>query len=231
MATQKWTNTAAIDSTVAEAETVAASSTSSSTNPGSLMLQPQSITMLDPWAFSLEDHVLDLGLDTRQGAMPVLCVISEAWTSPHHSETQQIVQCLRSTLKRQSEQQQGTPTIPTTSAVHSYYAKNSVHQSFSDAEAWFPSWVARRVYNRGRKEERHATVRAVAKAWKEVAVKKVTRTTVHPNSLQLEENDDSENNEESVLVPFEIPILQDNETGELKPQALVATAATSSLSS
>ena len=69
--------------------------------------------------------------------------------------------------------------------IHSYVAEHSLHQSFSDSEAWFPSPIAKRVYNRGKKEARHATIRGVVDAWGKMLAGKTT----------IVEND-------SVLKPF-----------------------------
>jgi platelet-activating factor acetylhydrolase len=115
-------------------------------------LQPTSLTVLDSWAFALQEQVVQEGLKKRLGndELPFLSIISEGWTT--NPETQQIVEFLQNSLSDHVK-------------IHSFVAQHSVHQSFSDSEAWFPSPVAKRVYNRGKKEPRHETIRGVVKAW------------------------------------------------------------------
>ncbi|KAL3905471.1 MAG: hypothetical protein SGILL_009665, partial [Bacillariaceae sp.] len=127
-------------------------------------LQPKSLTTFDAWAFALEENVVRQGLEkvqrnnNNEAKLPFLSVISEDWTT--NPERQQIDDFLQSSASNDSID------------IHSYFAHHSVHQSFSDSEAWFPSFVAKRVRNRGKKEERHATIRAVVEAWDKIVTGK-----------------------------------------------------------
>ena len=100
-----------------------------------------SVGLLDCWAFSLSDSVLDRGC----GSFPTLSILSEAWLS--NPETAQVEQLL-----------QNTPNLS------SFYCPDSMHTSFSDAANWLPRVVARSMYMRAPREKRHATIRTVAKA-------------------------------------------------------------------
>jgi hypothetical protein len=99
-----------------------------------------SVCMLDPWAFSLTDQVLEKGL-----SLPLLSILSESWTT--NSETKQALELLENSQQ-----------------VISLYAPNSFHQSFSDTSCWLPSFVARKMYQRAPAEKRHETIRATARA-------------------------------------------------------------------
>lgn len=106
-----------------------------------LKSQIQSVSVLDCWAFSLEDAVLERGLE-----VPTLSVLSEAWlTNP---EVAQVQQLLRNS----------------TSVEHSYSIPKSVHSSFSDSTHWLPGVVTRRMGLRAPKERKHDTIRTAARA-------------------------------------------------------------------
>ena len=100
----------------------------------------RTISLLDCWAFALDDATLKKGC----GTLPAFNILSHAWlTNP---ETEQVVELL------QSHQ----------SSLASYSCPDSVHASFSDASLWFPRWIARRVGILGTKENRYVTIQKVA---------------------------------------------------------------------
>jgi pimeloyl-ACP methyl ester carboxylesterase len=104
-----------------------------------------SLNLLDCWAFSLEEEVLEAGIPDT---LPTLSVLSEAWlTNPETAQVQQL-------LQHSSEQQ----------LVTSLYAPNSLHVSFSDPVNWLPGFMLRKLRMRGKKEKGHETIRSVAKA-------------------------------------------------------------------
>jgi len=106
------------------------------------LTQINSLSILDPWAFSLEDKVLDAGLSS---SMPTLSILSESWlTNP---ETRQVDHLLRKCEK-----------------LDSLYAPRSVHASVADSVSWLPGFVGRKLYLRGKKEGRFQTITTVAKA-------------------------------------------------------------------
>jgi platelet-activating factor acetylhydrolase len=101
---------------------------------------PKSLSIMDVWAFSLEDKVLDQGVP-----LPTVHVLSEDWiTNP---ETAQVDQFLQNCPK-----------------LSSFYAPNSVHASFSDAVSWLPRVIGSKLYLRGKKEQTHVTIPATAQA-------------------------------------------------------------------
>jgi pimeloyl-ACP methyl ester carboxylesterase len=104
-----------------------------------------SLSLLDCWAFSLEDEVLQAGIPDT---LATLSVLSEAWlTNPETAQVKQL-------LQHSSEQQ----------LVTSLYAPKSVHVSFSDSVNWLPGFALRKLRMRGKKEKGHETIRSVAKA-------------------------------------------------------------------
>lgn len=137
---------------------------------------PRSITVFDAWNFALSDKVLQEGLSTETVGIDVLSVLSEGWTT--NSERAQTLEF----LKRCDP-----------NSTRSMYARDSVHQSVSDTEAYLPSWAATRVANRGTNEPRHRTIRAL--------VEEIAKFT---NGEKIDQKDcENENDEtESVLVPF-----------------------------
>jgi platelet-activating factor acetylhydrolase len=104
-------------------------------------MQPSSVSLLDCWAFSLPDRVLQQGIPS----IPTLSILSEAWlTNP---ETAQVKHLLESSDN-----------------VTSLYAPGSVHASVSDSSTWLPGFVLRKFRLRGAQEKRHVTIRAAAEA-------------------------------------------------------------------
>jgi pimeloyl-ACP methyl ester carboxylesterase len=104
-----------------------------------------SLSLLDCWAFSLDEEVLQAGIPDT---LPTLSVLSEAWlTNPERAQVLQL-------LQHSSEQQVTT----------SLHAPKSVHASFSDSVHWLPGFVSRKLGLRGKEEKRHDTIRSVAKA-------------------------------------------------------------------
>eukprot|EP00536_Pseudo-nitzschia_multiseries_P004281 jgi/Psemu1/187689/e_gw1.70.38.1 len=143
--------------TAAATTTMAIDDSSSSSAP-----IPHSVTVFDAWNFALSDQVLNKGIpaptNTRtpgttasngdgNAAPVVISILSEDWdqTNP---EKEQTLQFLRNCPP-------GT--------THSYCAKDSVHQSVSDTEAYLPSMAARKLMNRGPLEPRHQTINAMVK--------------------------------------------------------------------
>ena len=114
---------------------------------------PLTITVCDTWNFALSDEIISKGIPktttTTNVSPPILSVISNEWVS--NPEVEPLKEFLR-----QSQPHCG---------VTSYYAKNSMHQSFSDTEAWLPTSLAVSFENRGQGEERHVTIRAVVSAF------------------------------------------------------------------
>jgi dienelactone hydrolase len=109
---------------------------------GSSKIKPTSVSLLDCWAFSLEDEVLDTGLS----GIPTLSILSEAWlTNPETAQVKEL-------LANSGDQ------------VTSLYAPTSVHSSVSDSSSWLPGVILRKFRLRGPNEKRHATIRAVAQA-------------------------------------------------------------------
>lgn len=109
-------------------------------NPDS-KIQPTSLSVLDPWAFSLEEEVLNQGIDS----IPMLSILSQGWlTNPETAQVDTFLQnCPKST---------------------NLYAPNSVHASFADSVSWLPGFILRKLYLRGANEKRHETIYAVANA-------------------------------------------------------------------
>lgn len=106
-----------------------------------IQIQPTSLTVLDPWAFSLEDSALNEGVD----GIPTLSVLSQSWlTNP---ETKQVDQLLSN--------------CPELTA--SLYAPDSVHASVADSVSWLPGFVLRRLGLRGKGEKKFVTFEAAAK--------------------------------------------------------------------
>ena len=81
--------------------------------------------------------------------------------------------------------------------VSSYYAKDSVHQSFSDTECWLPTYIARKTFGmRGRKEDRHVTIRSCVNEFR-----KQTQTQ-QTTGTQQNNDDTNNNNDNNILIPF-----------------------------
>lgn len=187
---------------------------------------PKSLAVLDAWAFSLHDEALDRGMPAMSlndgngtPSFPILSVISKGWTT--NRETAQLAQFL---------ERCSSPPLPhggnvgvgnCHNAVFSYYAENSVHQSFSDCEAWLPTWIATRLYNRGRHEQRHETIRSVARAWRKHC------TLAIPPAGDGEEGSDK--GPSTILQPFSFACR--DETVPIKEKPVMVASTASSLSS
>jgi dienelactone hydrolase len=141
---------------------------------GSSKIKPTSVSLLDCWAFSLEDEVLDNGLS----GIPTLSILSEAWlTNP---ETAQVTELLANSGDQ----------------VTSLYAPTSVHSSVSDSSSWLPGVILRKFRLRGPIEKRHATIRAVAQA--------CVRHMQHHSSSSDTTTATAEEEHSSLLKPFPI---------------------------
>jgi hypothetical protein len=113
-------------------------STNFSSHPGF----PNSLSLLDPWAFALEDAVLAQGIPDT---IPILSVLSEAYMN--NPQTIQVVELLSNC-----------------GDVVSLYAPDSVHVSFTDSVSWVPAAIARRFNLRGKNEGIFQTIQATAQA-------------------------------------------------------------------
>jgi platelet-activating factor acetylhydrolase len=121
-------------------------------------IQPTSLSVLDPWAFSLEEEVLTRGIDS----IPTLSILSQSWlTNPETAKVDAFLQnCLKSTT---------------------LYAPNSVHASVADSVSWLPGFILKKLYLRGANEKRHETIHSVAKA----CVQQIRSGQIHdPGPLQ-----------------------------------------------
>ena len=106
-------------------------------------ITPVTLTALDAWNFPLSDKINGQGIPST-ASIPILSIISEEWlTNP---EVEPLKEYLRNSQPH--------------CELHSYYAKNSMHQSFSDTQSWAPTPIAVQNENRGPKEDRHVTIRA-----------------------------------------------------------------------
>ncbi len=146
LAAQRWATQRLSNTTTT---TTASTSTSTSLLPPQPIV-PLTITVCDTWNFALSDEILSKGIPkTKDVSPPILSVISNEWVP--NPEVEPLKEFLR-----QSQPHCG---------VTSYYAKHSMHQSFSDTEAWLPTSLAVSFENRGQGEERHVTIRAVVSAF------------------------------------------------------------------
>ncbi len=148
---------------------------------------PRSITVFDAWNYPLPDSVLNTGLGASSSSssqntpvttppIEILSVLSESWatTSPEREQTLQFLRNCDSTTTR----------------VRSCYARDSVHQSVSDTEAYVPTVASQKIGNRGKGEPRHRTIRAIVE---EIAGFAETKKAA---------NEKSEIDQDRVLVPF-----------------------------
>ena len=113
-------------------------------------IQTKSVTVLDAWNFGLSEEIVARGIPNVPGDPPgpkVLSVISEDWITS--TEVFTLWNFLRNSRPH--------------CAVDSYYSKGSMHQSFSDSEAWFPMALARATNCLGKTEPLHVTIRAVVR--------------------------------------------------------------------
>lgn len=102
---------------------------------------PKSLSLLDVWAFPIEDQTLDQGVK-----LPILSVLSEGWVLTN-SEVKQVDQLLEA--------------CPDAS---SFFIPRSSHASFSDAVNWLPRFIGAKLYLNGKKEKRYDTIPTAAKA-------------------------------------------------------------------
>ncbi|CAB9517044.1 Platelet-activating factor acetylhydrolase 2, cytoplasmic [Seminavis robusta] len=103
---------------------------------------PNSLSVLDPWCFSLEDDVLNQGMPTE---IPTLSILSENWlTNPEVKQVDQFLQHCNT--------------------LSSWFIPKSAHASFSDAVSWLPRVVGRKLYLCHKQEQKHKTVPTAAKA-------------------------------------------------------------------
>ncbi|KAG7358482.1 acetylhydrolase [Nitzschia inconspicua] len=117
------------------------------------MPQPKSLLVMDSWAFALTEDVVQQGLSKNDKTkIKILSIISEDWEQ-NNVERLEVAEFLKSSEAN------------TNNHILSMVAPNAVHQSFSDSEAWFPSFVARQARNRGKGEDRHVTIRATVQEW------------------------------------------------------------------
>jgi len=126
--------------------------------------EPLSVTVFDPWNFPLTNEITSKGIpksSNHRGVQNVLSVMSENWVfkNPEHKAALEFLKNI-------------DPAIN----VSSYYAKNSVHQSVSDTEAFLPSVAAKKIDNRGPEEQRHETIRALVRE-----ISKLTRAGKESN--------------------------------------------------
>jgi dienelactone hydrolase len=162
-----------------------ANSRSSETRPP----VPLSITVYDAWNTALSDRVLEDGLDgkckdyTQEAPLEILSVLSEGWVTGN-PEREQTLKFLRNCRSPETN-------------VRSCYARESLHQSISDTEAYVPSFAARKLGNRGRGEPRHRTIRAVVREISKFTNPASTAGRKHDDEIETDEND-----HDSVLVPF-----------------------------
>ena len=106
-------------------------------------IAPLTLTALDAWNFPLSDDINGRGIPSTV-SIPILSIISEEWlTNP---EVEPLKEFLRNSQPH--------------CLLYSYYAKNSMHQSFSDTQSWVPTPIAVQNENRGPQEDRHVTIRA-----------------------------------------------------------------------
>jgi platelet-activating factor acetylhydrolase len=101
-----------------------------------------SLSLLDPWCFALEDDALTQGIPA---IVPTLSILSEAWlTNPETKQVDQLLQRCQT--------------------ISSWYIPCSVHASFSDAVSWLPRFLGRQLYLCHRNERKHKTIPTTAMA-------------------------------------------------------------------
>jgi hypothetical protein len=189
-----------------------------------------SLTVLDAWAFSLKEDVVQQGLTPKQrqsvakrndGPFPLLSIISEDWIT--NSETEHLKEFLSNSVDHNNNNNKDDQIQDGKQRhhhnVYSYYARNSVHQSFSDSEAWFPSWIARRAGNRGPHEKRHDTIRTVVQAWDRMLLGKPILQGVSKDEV----DDSGPDKGGTVLRPFVVRGVNDGTTGPSMSSFLTTT--------
>ncbi|OEU05839.1 hypothetical protein FRACYDRAFT_266813 [Fragilariopsis cylindrus CCMP1102] len=162
---------------------------------------PKSIMVLDAWCYALSDEILNNGIsisvvdvdddddDQAQQQYPkIISILSQDWALTNQ-ERKQTLQFLKNCHNNNNNNN-----------VYSYYAKDSVHQSFSDTECWLPTYIARKTFGmRGMKEDRHITIRSCVNEF----IKQQTSTQEQTTSTQHKNNeDDNNNNNSNILIPF-----------------------------
>lgn len=98
-----------------------------------------SVSLLDPWSFSLPDTTLQKGIQS----VPVLSILSESWTT--NKETRQVITLLKNS-----------------NVTKSLWVKGTVHQSFCDSGSWIPGVIAKKMWMRGKNEPIYETDHLVA---------------------------------------------------------------------
>ena len=138
----------------------------------------------------------------------VISILSEDWAFTNR-EREQTLQFLRNCGPCRSSQEKEEETPTTENHVHSYYAQNSVHQSFSDTECYLPTFVSRKLHNRGPQEPRHTTIRAcVHEFLKQQQVQPQQQTSSSSSSTStITRNEEDKNNDDDKehttrLIPF-----------------------------
>ena len=159
---------------------------------------PLSITVYDAWNTALSDRVLEDGLggndngngngngidySNREAPLEILSVLSEGWATVN-PEREQTLEFLRNCNSLKTN-------------VRSCYAKESLHQSISDTEAYVPTFAATKLANRGKGEPRHRTIRAVVRE-----ISKFTNPASTPERKRDDETESDGDDDDSVLVPF-----------------------------
>jgi predicted dienelactone hydrolase len=138
-----------------------------------------SLTMLDPWAFSLEDKMLQEGIPS---SIPFLSILSEGWlTNP---ERYQILELHASNPSKL------------------FYMPRSRHASFSDSAWWLPRFVTRRMGLRGPEEPRHETVRSCANACVQHITTAMRRYEDNSSPNVVDVDDKEEEEDYAPLLPF-----------------------------
>merc|ERR1740133_865637 len=155
--------------------------------------------VLDAWCYALSDEILNNGIPSATTTTmevddggsssngsgdeypKIISILSQDWALTNQ-ERKQTLQFLKNCNNNNNKNN-----------VSSYYAKDSVHQSFSDTECWLPTYIARKTFGmRGMKEDRHVTIRScVNEFMKQQTQTKKQTSTQHKN-----------NNDNNILIPF-----------------------------
>jgi len=166
--------------------------------------------VLDAWCFALSDEVLNNGIiniptKLKDGGdefppppnqTKIISILSQDWALTN-SESKQTLQFLNNCNSGNSNNSNSSSTTARSNNnnVYSYYARNSVHQSFSDTECWLPTFIARKLGCRGMKEDRHITIRSCVKEF----ISQTQTQTQTQTQNNLNDNDNQNNN---ILIPF-----------------------------
>ncbi|OEU19515.1 hypothetical protein FRACYDRAFT_235572 [Fragilariopsis cylindrus CCMP1102] len=181
--------------------TIVTTNTISNTATTKIPPIPKSIMVLDAWCYALSDEILNNGIsisisvvddddddDDEQQAQQqypkIISILSQDWALTNQ-ERKQTLQFLKNCNNNN---------------VSSYYAKDSVHQSFSDTECWLPTYIARKTFGmRGMKEDRHITIRSCVQ---EFIKQTQTSTQEQTTGTQQNNDDNNNNNDNNILIPF-----------------------------